>query len=89
MCWPDSVVSNQNMMIFINSLLYKTFIDAEDNLVYLKDSDLKYVFVNKAFTYFFELNEDEVADLTTMILWMPRLRKKTGKPIERFSNTER
>lgn len=43
--------------------LYKTFIDAEDNLVYLKDSDLKYVFVNKAFTYFFELNEDEVAGL--------------------------
>lgn len=36
--------------------LYKTFLDAENNLIYLKDENLKYVFVNKAFEYFFEVD---------------------------------
>jgi len=46
---------NENMFS-----LYKTFINAEDNLIYLKDDKLKYVFVNKAFEYFFDLATHEL-----------------------------
>ena len=41
--------------------LYKTFLDAENNLIYLKDQNLKYVFVNKAFEYFFEIESRDIA----------------------------
>ncbi|MDD3832596.1 MAG: diguanylate cyclase [Oscillospiraceae bacterium] len=40
--------------------LHKTFIDAEDSIIYLKDNNLKYVFVNKAFEDFCNIKEDEV-----------------------------
>ncbi|MGI6660028.1 MAG: hypothetical protein ACOX4N_11680 [Dethiobacteraceae bacterium] len=40
----------------LNSLnqLRTTFIDADDRLIYLKDENLKYLFVNKAFERFYQ-----------------------------------
>lgn len=46
-----------------NNLLHKTFIDADERLIYLKDENLRYVFVNKAFEAFYKKTEDEVKGL--------------------------
>ena len=40
--------------------LNKTFIDADDRLIYLKDENLKYVFVNKAFEKFYGVESQDV-----------------------------
>lgn len=40
--------------------LYQTFIDAKDNLIYLKDNNLKYVFVNKAVAEFYNKSKNEI-----------------------------
>lgn len=40
--------------------LRQTFIDADENLVYLKDEDLKYVFVNKAFERFYGMKAADI-----------------------------
>ena len=48
--------------------LHKTFIDADDSLIYLKDEDLKYVFVNKAFEKFYGCREAEVIGLDDFAL---------------------
>jgi len=40
--------------------LRKTFIDSYDNLIYLKDENLKYIFCNKGFTAFFNKKESDI-----------------------------
>jgi PAS domain S-box-containing protein len=50
---------------------HKTFIDADDSLIYLKDKDLKYVFVNKAFEKFTGYGKRKSWALTTL-LFLPR-----------------
>lgn len=37
-----------------------TFFDADDNMICLKDENLKYIFVNKAFKTFYQLDEDQI-----------------------------
>jgi diguanylate cyclase len=44
--------------------LHKTFIDADDSLIYLKDENFKYVFVNKATEAFYHRTENEIVGLT-------------------------
>ncbi len=44
--------------------LHKTFIDADDGMIYLKDENLKYVFVNKATAAFYHRSEEEMIGLT-------------------------
>jgi len=40
--------------------LRKTFIDSDNRLIYLKDENLKYIFVNKAFKDFFQKSTAEI-----------------------------
>ncbi|MGM0603527.1 MAG: sensor domain-containing diguanylate cyclase/phosphohydrolase [Bacillota bacterium] len=40
--------------------LRQTFIDADDSLIYLKDEDLKYIFVNKATADFYNCSKEEI-----------------------------
>jgi signal transduction histidine kinase/DNA-binding NarL/FixJ family response regulator len=40
--------------------LFKTFIDASDSMIYLKDQDLKYLFVNKAVEDFYQMDATEI-----------------------------
>ena len=40
--------------------LTKTFIDADSSLIYLKDENLKYVFVNKAFEAFYQKKAEQI-----------------------------
>jgi diguanylate cyclase (GGDEF)-like protein/PAS domain S-box-containing protein len=40
--------------------LYQTFIDANDNFIYLKDDKLNFVFVNKAIAKFFNKSKNEM-----------------------------
>ena len=40
--------------------LHRTFIDAEDSLIYLKDDNLKYIFVNKATELFYKQSQDQI-----------------------------
>lgn len=40
--------------------LIKTYIDANNSLIYLKDENLKYIFVNKAVMNFFNKKSDEI-----------------------------
>lgn len=42
------------------NLLRKTFIDSYENLIYLKDENLKYIFANKALSHFFGKEEPEI-----------------------------
>ncbi len=44
--------------------LQKTFIDADDSLIYLKDENLKYVFVNKATEAFYHRTQEQIIGLT-------------------------
>ncbi|MDD2362649.1 MAG: diguanylate cyclase [Oscillospiraceae bacterium] len=48
--------------------LHKTFIDAEDSIIYLKDVNLEYVFVNKAFEEFYNTKEDKVIGFNDYVL---------------------
>lgn len=43
--------------------LRQAFIDADETLTYLKDENLKYVFVNKAFEDFFQIRAEDVIGL--------------------------
>ena len=40
--------------------LRQTFIDADDSLIYLKDNDLKYIFVNQKTAEFYGLKKEEI-----------------------------
>ncbi|HAN20878.1 MAG: hypothetical protein A2Y15_04650 [Clostridiales bacterium GWF2_36_10] len=51
-------ILNKNI-ININNLM-KTFGDAEDSLVYLKDENLKYVFINKAFESVYKIQSEKI-----------------------------
>lgn len=53
--------------------LRETFIDADTSLVFLKDENLNYVFVNKAFTDLFQLSQDEVIGHDDFALVDPKL----------------
>ncbi len=44
--------------------LHKTFIDADDSLIYLKDENLKYVFANKATEAFYHRTQEQIIGLT-------------------------
>ncbi|HCS09818.1 MAG TPA: hypothetical protein DIV40_00050 [Clostridiales bacterium] len=50
----------QKNEISINNELIKTYIDANNSLIYLKDENLNYVFVNKAVMEFFDKSQDEI-----------------------------
>jgi PAS domain S-box/diguanylate cyclase (GGDEF) domain len=43
--------------------LRKTFFDADENQVYLKDENLNYIFVNKMFEQFYQIKEENVIGL--------------------------
>jgi diguanylate cyclase (GGDEF)-like protein/PAS domain S-box-containing protein len=51
-----------------SEMQHKTFIDADDSLIYLKDENLKYIFVNKAFEEFYGRKEAEVVGLDDFAL---------------------
>lgn len=53
------LISSKNEIDNFNALR-KTFIDADDSLIYLKDENLKYVFVNRAFEKFYQRKPDEI-----------------------------
>lgn len=55
-------VQNQEINNFDE--LRKTYIDAADSLIYLKDENLKYVFVNKAMEKFYNKSSSEIIGLT-------------------------
>ncbi|MDW7659521.1 MAG: PAS domain-containing protein [Bacillota bacterium] len=42
--------------------MFRTFIDADDSLIYLKDSSLRYVFVNKAVERFYNRAADAIVN---------------------------
>lgn len=44
--------------------LRKTFIDADDSLIYLKDENLKYAFVNRAMEAFYNRGSDKIVGFT-------------------------
>ncbi len=50
--------------IEISRMQHKTFIDANDSLIYLKDENLKYVFANRAMEAFYNRQEDQIIGLT-------------------------
>lgn len=59
------VRDHRRLKIFKNetdnfSALRKTFIDADDRLVYLKDENLKYVFVNRALVHYYQKPAEEI-----------------------------
>jgi|LSQX01.1.fsa_nt_gb diguanylate cyclase (GGDEF)-like protein/PAS domain S-box-containing protein len=62
----------------LNSLnqLRTTFIDADDRLIYLKDENLKYLFVNKAFERFYQRQAAEVIGRDDFALSEPELAQK-------------
>ena len=49
----------QNREIYNFNGLRKAFIDANDNLIYLKDENLKYVFTNKGLECFYNKKDSE------------------------------
>lgn len=51
--------ASKNQIEKLNALR-QTFIDADENLVYLKDENLKYVFVNKAFERFYGIKAADI-----------------------------
>ncbi len=61
-------IKNDKDTIENSQKLHKTFIDADDSLIYLKDENLKYVFVNKATAVFYHRSEEEIIGLTDMDL---------------------
>jgi diguanylate cyclase (GGDEF)-like protein/PAS domain S-box-containing protein/putative nucleotidyltransferase with HDIG domain len=57
--------SNQKLLVSKKEIenynkLRQAFIDADDALIYLKDQDLKYVFVNRAFEEFHKMKAEEI-----------------------------
>ncbi len=46
-----------------SQMLHKTFIDADDSLIYLKDESLKYVFVNRATELFYQRGQEQIIGL--------------------------
>ena len=64
------------------NLLRKTFIDADSNMVYLKDENLKYVFVNQAFRDYFNVTDEEIIGIDDFALSEPifaQMKQKTDK----------
>lgn len=62
----------------------RTFFDADDNIVYLKDENLKYVFVNKAFELSYGKQRDEVIGINDFELsdeTFAKLRRQTDKAV--------
>ena len=54
-----SLTKANGKLAYYNALR-KTFMDADTDLIYLKDEQLRYVFANKALQDFFQLPEDKV-----------------------------
>ncbi len=50
------------------NLQRKTFFDADESLIYLKDENLHYIFVNKAFENFFHLKAKQIVGLDDFAL---------------------
>lgn len=64
--------------------LRKTFIDAEEDLIYLKDENLKYVFVNKALERFYHKENSEIIgvdDFQLTNVAFAELRRKTDQDV--------
>lgn len=63
-----------------HSILMNTFIDAYDSLVYLKDENLKYVFVNRALKLFYKKTDEEIVGRDDFMLlnkeFAQRIRQK-------------
>src|SRR5690554_2796462 len=60
--------------------LRKNFINADDRLIYLKDENLKYVFVNTAFEQFYNIDDKDIIgkdDFTLSNHTFANLRRKT------------
>ncbi len=66
------------------SALRKTFIDADESIVYLKDENLKYVFVNKALERFYNKKSSEIIgidDFELTDVTFAELRRKTDEVV--------
>jgi len=66
------------------NMLAKTFFDADDTVVYLKDENLRYVFVNKAFEGLYGKKPEDVAGLDDFELTgddFAQLRRKTDQAV--------
>ena len=64
--------------------LRRTFYDADESLVYLKDDNLKYVFVNKALEEFYQKKSDEIIGMNDFELSdvaFAALRRKTDEAV--------
>jgi diguanylate cyclase (GGDEF)-like protein/PAS domain S-box-containing protein len=73
-----------NRDIAYTNAMLRTFIDAQGDLVYLKDAKLRYVFVNKAFEAFFGKTADQVIGLDDYALTehdFADLRRKTDMDV--------
>lgn len=57
-----SVKSSKSQKLIINGFkdILKTFIDADNSLIYLKDENLKYIYVNKALEEFYNRKSSEI-----------------------------
>ncbi len=56
-------LKNKNRALENFDKLRQTFIDADDSLIYLKDEELKYIFVNKAAADFYNRSKEEIIGL--------------------------
>ncbi|MFA5675288.1 MAG: HD domain-containing phosphohydrolase [Christensenellales bacterium] len=65
-----------------NNVLQKTFIDADERLIYLKDENFKYVFVNKAFETLYKKPRNEIKGLDDYSLSESGLADKQRKTDE-------
>ncbi len=59
--------------------LRKTFIDADNRLIYLKDKNLKYIFANKALEKFYDKQLSEIIGSDDFILTDPEFAEKQRK----------
>jgi len=70
-----------------SNMLHKTFIDADDSLIYLKDEDLKYIFANRATEAFYHRKEEQLIGLTDFELsdeeFAKRRRETDRKALDR------
>ncbi|MCD4712721.1 MAG: diguanylate cyclase [Clostridiales bacterium] len=76
--------------LFNYSELRRNFIDADDRLVYLKDENLNYVFINKAMESFYKMQSSEIVgkdDYALTTKEFAELRRATDyKVLETMSN---
>ena len=62
--------------------MHRTFIDADDSLIYLKDESLKYIFVNKAMEAFYHRTSDQIIGRSDYDLSAPefaQMRRETDQ----------